>query len=105
MAATEPRVITIDLESFDDRPDALIAHVRDNRRVIVFRRAGEVIASVGWSDGDPAFEFYYHRWGRNRDPLMGALTLALTGEDLDAIETEIANAVGEVRRERAAARG
>ncbi len=99
MAATEPRVTTVDLERFDGRLDALIELVRANRGTIEFRRAGEATASVGWADGRQMFDFYYHRWGRERDPLMGALTLALTGEDRDEIETEIANVVAEVRRE------
>lgn len=109
MATTKPGVLTIDLAEFDDRLDDLIALVADSPETIEFSRNGEVTASVHWFDGRPMFDFYHHWWGRERDRVMGALALALTGEDLDEVETEVANAVAEVRweirQERAASGG
>lgn len=99
MSTTEPRLMTVDLEQYDGRLDALIALFRGHAGPMEFRRADEVTAALTWQGDQPLFDFSYHWWGRERDPLMAALTVALTGEDLDEIETEVANAVGEVRRE------
>jgi hypothetical protein len=90
---------SIDLETFEGRLSDLIAAVEAEPGPIAYRRGGEIIATSSFSRGVRMFDFHHHHRGRKRDRLMGALTLALTGEDLDEIETEVANAVAEARRE------
>ena len=99
MSASESRIAVADLEQFDGRLSVLLDLVWESRGTLQFRRPGDAAASVDTCRQPPKFSFSCERWGRKRAPLMGPLTLALTGEDLDEIEIDIANAVGEVRRE------
>jgi hypothetical protein len=94
----EPEGRSIDLDEYDGRLDDLVAIVRAEPGLVVFRRGADVTASSDVRDGVRMFDFYRQHWGRRRDHLMGALTVALTGEDLDEVETEVARAVAEARQ-------